>query len=155
MPGSKPGALPLGDGPIKSFSASEPTFPTAQPIDRAGWIVKYILYFTPTDNLRLSFRAALRASKIAPGDFVEPTNAGIKTRCLTTWRRPNNSLFLQLRQLAMRGILVQPLRHHCLPALRDPVFYRFCRRMAIEGGKNATTGAAHARIAVIAQPVQR
>ena len=30
----------------------------------AGWIAKYILYF--------ALRAALRASKIAPGDFVEP-----------------------------------------------------------------------------------
>jgi hypothetical protein len=30
----------------------------------AGWIAKYLLY--------LALRAALRASKIAPADFVEP-----------------------------------------------------------------------------------
>jgi len=27
--------------------------------------------------------------KIAPGNFVEPTHARIKTWCLTAWRQPN------------------------------------------------------------------
>ena len=57
----------------------------------AGWIAKYILYF--------ALRAALRTSKIAPGDFVEPTHARIKTWCLTAWRRPNKSISIQQSEL--------------------------------------------------------
>jgi len=57
----------------------------------AGWIAKYILYF--------ALRAALCASKFAPGKFVEPTNARIKTWCLTTWRRPNKSVLLNQPEL--------------------------------------------------------
>ncbi|HFE49002.1 MAG TPA: hypothetical protein ENJ21_06760 [Chromatiaceae bacterium] len=43
------------------------------------------------------FGSAPQATPIkpAPGGFVEPTHAGIKTLCLTAWRRPKKTLILK------------------------------------------------------------
>ena len=52
--------------------------------------------------------AVAPAFKIAPGDLVEPANHGIKTRCLTAWLRPKNSLSRTHRSASCRGLKTQP-----------------------------------------------
>src|SRR2546423_5222997 len=42
-------------------------------------------------RLLITHHALLITKKLAGAEGFEPTNAGSKDRCLTTWRRPNKS----------------------------------------------------------------
>ena len=55
------------------------------------------------------------AKKLAGEVGIEPTNAGIKIRCLTAWRLPK-LLFDEI----MHGMTIQPLRHKPFHAGWEP-----------------------------------
>ena len=103
MPRSKPGALPLGDAPNTEIS---------DVIGRGGWIrtngcrdQNPVPYHLAIPLMRQNFNIfAVKCQgkltvlqqmsvlsffeKMAGAAGFEPTDAEIKTRCLTTWRRP-------------------------------------------------------------------
>ena len=84
MAGSKPAALPLGDAPkfdavlrwqgrLDSNQRMAGSKPAALPLGDA------------------LIQSSLQVENGRAAGF-EPTDGGIKTRCLTTWRRPNLQL---------------------------------------------------------------
>ena len=54
---------------------------------------------------------------MAGTDGFEPPNGGIKTRCLTTWRRPNprlsNSNYIAMRRLIERPVRENAAKTYC------------------------------------------
>jgi hypothetical protein len=84
MTGSKPVALPLGYTPMDLFTKD-----IKYPKER------YKTYLSQT----VLVIVLITHSKMAGVDGLEPTNDGIKTRCLTTWLYPNNGAEGETRTL--------------------------------------------------------
>src|SRR2546430_3157604 len=71
-----------------------------------------------TRRLLITHHALLITKKLAGAEGFEPTNAGSKDRCLTTWRRPSKSA--GILPAVVSNTAVSPLRiRRALPSYRE------------------------------------
>ena len=80
---------------------------------------------------------------------IEPTNAGIKIRCLTTWRLPKTLVILRPQRMPL-----QAPRHKAPHVCRQ-----LCQRLSglnftIKRAEDTCPGSGHARIAILLQPLK-
>src|SRR3989338_11239921 len=104
----------------------------------------------------------LRAHRLLAGEVgIEPTNAGIKIRCLTTWRLPNLTLQktkirLPVRQSTGHPIVqrmpCQTLRDYPAHFVRQLPYYPFGLAAVGKFGEYAGARPGHHRFAEIFKP---
>ena len=103
------------------------------------WLPRYWRMFRRLQGFRAKFTNLGSSERLAGAGGFEPPNAGIKIRCLTTWRRPN------VRLLAGDG------ETSCAPSARQR---RITRNRAIFQHRNALKHSGnHARGKYLAPPL--
>ena len=63
--------------------------------------------FQRSNDLLITYHSSPITLKLAGAEGFEPTNAGSKDRCLTTWRRPS----MKDRVFSVRSLTVRERRH--------------------------------------------